>query len=67
MFKQFLIRPHLWLAETSKTYRRVIAVVVPIVSLMTVVALAWAMPQKRKSKQNVDSKLYMLRYLLVKV
>ena len=67
MFKQFLIRPHLWLAETSKTYWRVIAVVVPIVSLMTVVALAWAIPQKRKSKQNVDSKLYMLHYLLVKV
>ena len=67
MFKQFLSRPHLWLAETSKTYRRVIAVVVPIVSLMTVVALAWAIPQKRKSKQNVDSKLYMLHYLLVKV
>ena len=67
MFKQFLIRPHLWLAETSKTHRRVTAVVVPIVSLMTVVALAWAIPQKRKSKQNVDSKLYMLHYLLVKV
>ena len=66
MFKQFLIRPHLWLAETSKTYWRVITVV-PIVSLMTVVALAWAIPQKRKSKQNVDSKLYMLHYLLVKV
>ena len=67
MFKQFLSRPHLWLAETSKTCRRVIAVVVPIVSLMTVVALAWAIPQKRKSKQNVDSKLYMLHDLLVKV
>ena len=60
MFKRFLIRPHLWLAETSWTYQRVIAVVVSIVSLMTVVALAWAILQKRKSKQNVDRKLYML-------
>ncbi|KAM4127390.1 hypothetical protein ACJW30_02G086300 [Castanea mollissima] len=52
---EFFIRPHLWLAETSRTYQLVIAVVVPIVSLMTVITLAWAILKKRKSKKNVDN------------
>ncbi|KAM3708288.1 hypothetical protein ACB098_02G087100 [Castanea mollissima] len=41
--------------ETSRTYQLVIAVVVPIVSLMTVITLAWAILKKRKSKKNVDN------------
>ncbi|KAM4116932.1 hypothetical protein ACB094_02G087000 [Castanea mollissima] len=40
--------------KLSSTSRLVIFVVVPIASLMTVITLAWAILQKRKSKQNVD-------------
>ncbi|KAL4643556.1 hypothetical protein ACB092_02G101100 [Castanea dentata] len=40
--------------ENSSTSRLVFFVVVPIVGLMTVLALAWAILQK-KSKQNVDN------------
>ncbi|KAK9991779.1 hypothetical protein SO802_026764 [Lithocarpus litseifolius] len=51
----------------SSTSRLVFFVVVPIAGLMTLITLAWAILRKKKSKQNVDSKLYMLHYLLVKV
>uniref|UniRef100_A0A7N2LYY7 Uncharacterized protein n=1 Tax=Quercus lobata TaxID=97700 RepID=A0A7N2LYY7_QUELO len=41
--------------ENSSTSHLVIFVVVPIAGLMTVITLAWAILQKKKSKQNVDN------------
>uniref|UniRef100_A0A7N2R6C0 Uncharacterized protein n=1 Tax=Quercus lobata TaxID=97700 RepID=A0A7N2R6C0_QUELO len=41
--------------ENSSTARLVLFVVVPIAGLMTVITLAWAILQKKKSKQNVDN------------